>query len=876
MIKYFLIALYVVLQIENLYPQTRLTESFTDPESIFDWTIINKDNGIQTWQRSLSKFRTAPASITCRFESATLQNDDWIITKKLFVVAGDSLTFWHSIQSSAYPESLYVKVGTTNNPNSGGWTNLAVIYDQSTSWKYKKYSLSAYAGQQIFIAFVNRSKDAFSIYIDDITGPQIVRPDYDLALVSFYQFTGLSLQPLAQNYSNEKKRYERIIESESTGFRQSEINLTRYKANTLPENIELNNIYIRTVVRNFGTLTTNYNVYWSISGAVQPTVQGNNVQPQKKDSVTLLYSPPSRGTYLVNGSLSVGGDEYPLNNSAKFRMLVYPNAFSKTYYDRGDNIADAWMGFGNPFVNFKAGMRFTATEDIKLAGVDFLYQTEFASPGQIEVQVRGAGPNNNMPGPVIYNKIYNSSVYQTGAGDYVHFAFDENAPVILAGSDYWITIKLPTGIQFPCAVHNDDFISGRSYYQGISDTTMWFPLIIQSSERCWIMRAIHIPVPSSFPFTKTVNNSWNLISIPGAHPNNQSVDSWWRYRDKSAQVYTFDGYYIPVNDLTVGKGYWMKHQGQRIYNTGDEWPSTGILYVNNLPLQCSAGWNLIGPYQNATAVSSITTTPPNLIISQIFGFTVDNGFQSVSVLNPGSGYLVKLSSPGALNLAATSFTNKTNTNKNTVIESWTKIELTDKLNRNYVLYLTADDKPTDFYELPPVPFNDIFDVRFSSGKFVENSYGLKSFIFQGVEYPVKIRVENPSLVLFDESGNKLNLLNDSYNEYIIDNPLIRKVFIGGDLIPTEFSLEQNYPNPFNASTTIRWQSPVNSWQTLKVYDVLGNEVVTLVDEFRDAGSYEIDFNTRNTLDNKTLSSGVYLYKLTIGEFSLTKKMILLK
>ena len=60
--------------------------------------------------------------------------------------------------------------------------------------------------------------------------------------------------------------------------------------------------------------------------------------------------------------------------------------------------------------------------------------------------------------------------------------------------------------------------------------------------------------------------------------------------------------------------------------------------------------------------------------------------------------------------------------------------------------------------------------------------------------------------------------------------------------PVSFSLSQNYPNPFNPSTKISWQSPVGSWQTLKVYDVLGNEVATLVNEYKPAGSYEVEFN----------------------------------
>lgn len=89
-------------------------------------------------------------------------------------------------------------------------------------------------------------------------------------------------------------------------------------------------------------------------------------------------------------------------------------------------------------------------------------------------------------------------------------------------------------------------------------------------------------------------------------------------------------------------------------------------------------------------------------------------------------------------------------------------------------------------------------------------------------------------------------------------------------IPTDFILEQNYPNPFNPSTQISWQFPVSSWQTLKVYDVLGNELATLVDEFREAGYHSIGFSASN------LASGIYYYTLTTGTINQTKKMILIK
>jgi hypothetical protein len=91
-----------------------------------------------------------------------------------------------------------------------------------------------------------------------------------------------------------------------------------------------------------------------------------------------------------------------------------------------------------------------------------------------------------------------------------------------------------------------------------------------------------------------------------------------------------------------------------------------------------------------------------------------------------------------------------------------------------------------------------------------------------------------------------------------------------DLSPSEFILRQNYPNPFNPSTVISYRLPVIGFVTLKVYDILGRVVATLVNEEKPAGEYEVEFNRAN------LPSGIYFYQLKAGEFTETKKMILLK
>ncbi|MFN3694443.1 MAG: T9SS type A sorting domain-containing protein, partial [Ignavibacterium sp.] len=95
-------------------------------------------------------------------------------------------------------------------------------------------------------------------------------------------------------------------------------------------------------------------------------------------------------------------------------------------------------------------------------------------------------------------------------------------------------------------------------------------------------------------------------------------------------------------------------------------------------------------------------------------------------------------------------------------------------------------------------------------------------------------------------------------------------FEESDILPDKYALEQNFPNPFNPATTFNFQLPENNYVSLKIYDIIGNLVATLVDENLNAGYHSVEWNASN------LSSGVYLYRLTSGSFISTKKLILMK
>ena len=129
---------------------------------------------------------------------------------------------------------------------------------------------------------------------------------------------------------------------------------------------------------------------------------------------------------------------------------------------------------------------------------------------------------------------------------------------------------------------------------------------------------------------------------------------------------------------------------------------------------------------------------------------------------------------------------------------------------------------------------------------------------------LKVRTLVEGLDLTDP-GVKVSLLN------VLSPKNVEQVLEkGSSSQPTAYSLSQNYPNPFNPSTNVEFELAASSYVSLKVFDVLGREVVTLVEGDRSAGSHTV------TLNASDLSSGIYFYRLEAADFTETKRLVLLK
>ncbi|RCK73980.1 MAG: Fibronectin type III domain protein [Ignavibacteriae bacterium] len=374
-----------------------------------------------------------------------------------------------------------------------------------------------------------------------------------------------------------------------------------------------------------------------------------------------------------------------------------------------------------------------------------------------------------------------------------------------------------------------------------------------------------------------VNKGWSLVSVP-------TLLSYYSkdfvFPGSVSSAYGYDNYlgYLPVDTLSIGRGYWLKFNLTREYLF-----TTPQVLIDTITL--SQGWNLIGAIGRKIKIENIETEPTNIISSPIYGYY--GGYISIDTLKPGYGYWVKSTDNGKLILNALNLKNNFS-KRNINNELLNSLIVTDNSGNRGILFFTEENiVDKNYYSLPPLPPSEIFDVRFKSQNYIEVLDGVKNksceIQVQSKNYPIKVSFENILrkginwMLRVESSDGKIKeyKLPVSYN-VVIDKPddriFLRASKIGEaeNLIPLEYSLAQNYPNPFNSKTQIKYSIPENTFVSLRLYDVLGREVKILVNKQLPAGYYTYD------LDASIFSSSVYFYKLQAGKFVDIKKMMLLK
>ncbi len=179
---------------------------------------------------------------------------------------------------------------------------------------------------------------------------------------------------------------------------------------------------------------------------------------------------------------------------------------------------------------------------------------------------------------------------------------------------------------------------------------------------------------------------------------------------------------------------------------------------------------------------------------------------------------------------------------------------------------------------------DQFQSDFRSVKFINSKVGwaVGGFglsIAQTTDGGVRwLLQKQPITMNMSQVFESIYMLNSTTGFVVADSGIILKTTNGGVLtainiapvLPDKIELLQNFPNPFNPLTKISYKLPAGNFIILKIYDNLGREIKTIVNEYQDAGLHSVTF------DGKNLPSGIYYYKLQAGDFRLTKKLVLLK
>jgi len=205
---------------------------------------------------------------------------------------------------------------------------------------------------------------------------------------------------------------------------------------------------------------------------------------------------------------------------------------------------------------------------------------------------------------------------------------------------------------------------------------------------------------------------------------------------------------------------------------------------------------------------------------------------------------------------------------------WLK-DLISNPNGNLTPAMISKDRFNNIYVLSGYSGYQPFSVGYLTVKYKQNGDSIWSF-----SYSSSIASNYGKSLLFI-NDNKFYIsgraygINTGYDLTTLEMSQVSEIKISNENTPEFYSLSQNYPNPFNPTTNIKFRVPYgsianNKFVTLKVFDILGKEIATLVNEKLKAGEYEVTF------DGTALPSGVYFYKLTSGDFTETKKMILLK
>ncbi len=383
-----------------------------------------------------------------------------------------------------------------------------------------------------------------------------------------------------------------------------------------------------------------------------------------------------------------------------------------------------------------------------------------------------------------------------------------------------------------------------------------------------------VGVSRSYP----LSTAWNLVSLP-VNVLDPHVSAIFPGASPNAYMYPDTNGYVVTDTMMPGWGYWVRY------------PTADVVTINGNPrlldtVNLETGWNLIGSLSSPVVIDSVISIPPGNIASRFFGYY--STYVTISTLDPIFGYWVKAFANGKIVLRASSSIAK-RAPSNDAFKEFSRLTIASADGKSQTLYFCfpkydPDGSIAASSEMPPLPPAGSFDVRFGTGGSAVSGTGGYPIIMTGVKYPMRLSWSvsaGSSDAVLRMNKKELHLMGDGH--VLLDSPRsLALVLSSSSEIPVRYNLSQNWPNPFNPATNIQYEIPVPSIVSLTITNVLGQEVVTLLDAVQEPGFRSIAWNGTDRSGN-IVPTGIYFYRITAtslsnpkDSFSQVRKMLFMK
>ena len=354
--------------------------------------------------------------------------------------------------------------------------------------------------------------------------------------------------------------------------------------------------------------------------------------------------------------------------------------------------------------------------------------------------------------------------------------------------------------------------------------------------------------------------NWNLVGLPVGTEDNSYSQVF--PNSISNTLYAFDAGYVSAENLELGEGYWLRFDAE-----GENMVTGGS--VSEIPVTLAAGWNLISGGSESMGVGTISDPDGIVVANTLYGF--GTGYESSTELVPGQGYWIRTTATGDVVIGGAAARSGEFVNR---LKNASSILFNGK-----ALYFDAVVPEAEklSYSLPPVPPTGAFDVRYSDNLIYTGSTGNITVMNPYGELNVSYHIaDNSKWILTSATGDIFELSGSG--QFLIPNTVNAEFTLIKSEIsiePVMFGLQGSYPNPFNPSTTINYSVETEGLTSLIVYDMMGREIKSLVSGYLTPNHYSVVWNGKDNADRQ-VPSGIYLYRLTSGEFTDMKKVMLMK